>query len=308
MIRTKKTMRRRRLLPNTFAGILICAAALTYSAQQPNAPAIARLAAPQSRPGGNPVFPATQINPSNVKSLTPRWLFQHGVIDGVSNQTTPDHRRRRHVCHRSAGKRLRRQRGRRTSAVVLRRHQPDWRRQERLHLPQPRRVLTRTAWSTRRGLVPVRARREDREADPGFGQQRPGQRDPGRHSSALSRREVGDQPGVLVHHGAAGATTASSTSAAPGAKATSPAAMCWPSMRKRARSSGTSIPCRRTKRIRAGTLPARRGSAANATAAGSGKRRRSIRSWGCSTSPSAIRSATARSGRASICSPTRSSR
>src|SRR4029450_6598146 len=30
-----------------------------------------------------------QINTSNVKSLTPRWLFQPGVIDGVSNQTTP---------------------------------------------------------------------------------------------------------------------------------------------------------------------------------------------------------------------------
>ena len=30
-----------------------------------------------------------QIKTSNVKSLTPRWLFQHGVIDGVSNQTTP---------------------------------------------------------------------------------------------------------------------------------------------------------------------------------------------------------------------------
>ena len=30
-----------------------------------------------------------QINTSNVKSLAPRWLFQHGVIDGVSNQTTP---------------------------------------------------------------------------------------------------------------------------------------------------------------------------------------------------------------------------
>src|SRR4026209_2073335 len=30
-----------------------------------------------------------QINTSNVQSLTPRWLFQHGVIDGVSNQTTP---------------------------------------------------------------------------------------------------------------------------------------------------------------------------------------------------------------------------
>jgi alcohol dehydrogenase (cytochrome c) len=30
-----------------------------------------------------------QITPSNVKSLTPRFLFQYGIIDGVSNQTTP---------------------------------------------------------------------------------------------------------------------------------------------------------------------------------------------------------------------------
>ena len=30
-----------------------------------------------------------QINTSNAATLTPRWLFQHGVIDGVSNQTTP---------------------------------------------------------------------------------------------------------------------------------------------------------------------------------------------------------------------------
>jgi quinohemoprotein ethanol dehydrogenase len=30
-----------------------------------------------------------QINRSNVRTLVPRWLFQHGVIDGVSNQTTP---------------------------------------------------------------------------------------------------------------------------------------------------------------------------------------------------------------------------
>jgi quinohemoprotein ethanol dehydrogenase len=29
------------------------------------------------------------INRSNVRLLSPRWLFQHGVIDGVSNQTTP---------------------------------------------------------------------------------------------------------------------------------------------------------------------------------------------------------------------------
>jgi len=30
-----------------------------------------------------------QINRSNVAALTPRWLFQYGIIDGVSNQTTP---------------------------------------------------------------------------------------------------------------------------------------------------------------------------------------------------------------------------
>ncbi len=30
-----------------------------------------------------------QINAQNVKTLTPRWLFQYGIIDGVSNQTTP---------------------------------------------------------------------------------------------------------------------------------------------------------------------------------------------------------------------------
>jgi PQQ-dependent dehydrogenase (methanol/ethanol family) len=30
-----------------------------------------------------------QITAGNVKTLAPRWLFQHGVIDGVSNQTTP---------------------------------------------------------------------------------------------------------------------------------------------------------------------------------------------------------------------------
>ena len=30
-----------------------------------------------------------QVNTANVSALTPRWLFQTGVIDGVSNQTTP---------------------------------------------------------------------------------------------------------------------------------------------------------------------------------------------------------------------------
>jgi PQQ-dependent dehydrogenase (methanol/ethanol family) len=30
-----------------------------------------------------------QISARNVRTLTPRWLFQYGIIDGVSNQTTP---------------------------------------------------------------------------------------------------------------------------------------------------------------------------------------------------------------------------
>ena len=34
-------------------------------------------------------MPLTQITRDNVKTLVPRWIFQHGVIDGVSNQTTP---------------------------------------------------------------------------------------------------------------------------------------------------------------------------------------------------------------------------
>src|SRR3989442_4579983 len=38
---------------------------------------------------GSRFSPVNQINASNVKSLVPRWLFQYGVIDGVSNQTTP---------------------------------------------------------------------------------------------------------------------------------------------------------------------------------------------------------------------------
>ena len=38
---------------------------------------------------GSRFSPLEQINTTNVEKLTPRWLFQHGVIDGVSNQTTP---------------------------------------------------------------------------------------------------------------------------------------------------------------------------------------------------------------------------
>ena len=38
---------------------------------------------------GSRSAPTDQITPENVGTLTPTWLFQHGVIDGVSNQTTP---------------------------------------------------------------------------------------------------------------------------------------------------------------------------------------------------------------------------
>jgi alcohol dehydrogenase (cytochrome c) len=38
---------------------------------------------------GSRFSPLDRITPSNVSTLTPRWLFQHGIIDGVSNQTTP---------------------------------------------------------------------------------------------------------------------------------------------------------------------------------------------------------------------------
>jgi len=38
---------------------------------------------------GSRFSPLDQITTRNVAALAPRWLFQHGVIDGVSNQTTP---------------------------------------------------------------------------------------------------------------------------------------------------------------------------------------------------------------------------
>ena len=38
---------------------------------------------------GSRYTPSDQITPSNARELHPTWLFQHGVIDGVSNQTTP---------------------------------------------------------------------------------------------------------------------------------------------------------------------------------------------------------------------------
>ena len=59
------------------------------AAQAPNRPTTVNWALHNLDLAGTRYSPLDQINRSNVKSLTPRWLFQHGVIDGVSNQTTP---------------------------------------------------------------------------------------------------------------------------------------------------------------------------------------------------------------------------
>jgi glucose dehydrogenase len=80
----------RRELFLALGSVTIGSAVLRTSAQQPGA-------APRSLDwrlhnldlAGTRFSPAIQVNTSNVKSLSPRWLFQHGVIDGVSNQTTP---------------------------------------------------------------------------------------------------------------------------------------------------------------------------------------------------------------------------
>ena len=80
---------RRRVLHPLLGSILILSAILTSSAQQPTASRTLDWRLHNLDLAGTRFSPANQINATNVKSLTPRWLFQHGVIDGVSNQTTP---------------------------------------------------------------------------------------------------------------------------------------------------------------------------------------------------------------------------
>ena len=90
-----------------------------------------------------------QINRSNVATLAPRWLFQTRHHRRRQQSDDAGHRRRLDVRDRSARQRLRARRRRRASALDLRRHRPDRRRRSaRLHLPQPRRRATPTAWST----------------------------------------------------------------------------------------------------------------------------------------------------------------
>src|SRR5215204_6209950 len=79
---------RRRVLHPLLGSILILSAILTSSPQQPTASRTLDWRLHNLDLAGTRFSPANQINATNVKSLTPRWLFQHGVIDGVSNQTT----------------------------------------------------------------------------------------------------------------------------------------------------------------------------------------------------------------------------
>jgi len=70
-------------MKTSLSAVAICAVAATLSAQSVNWP-LHNLDLAGSR-----FSPMDQITAANVKSLAPRWLFQTGVIDGVSNQTTP---------------------------------------------------------------------------------------------------------------------------------------------------------------------------------------------------------------------------
>jgi quinohemoprotein ethanol dehydrogenase len=76
----------------TFLSVAIVSAVLTaprVSAQRPNATTTVNWPLHNLDLAGSRFSALDQINTSNVASLVPRWLFQHGVIDGVSNQTTP---------------------------------------------------------------------------------------------------------------------------------------------------------------------------------------------------------------------------
>jgi quinohemoprotein ethanol dehydrogenase len=71
------------------AALLASAPAPAGEAQRPTAAASVNWPLHNLDLAGSRFSSLDQINTSNVRSLSPRWLFQHGVIDGVSNQTTP---------------------------------------------------------------------------------------------------------------------------------------------------------------------------------------------------------------------------
>ena len=73
----------------TIAGAVLWEHAPLAFAQAQNRPATVNWALHNLDLAGRATRRSIRSTASNVKTLAPRWLFQHGVIDGVSNQTTP---------------------------------------------------------------------------------------------------------------------------------------------------------------------------------------------------------------------------
>ena len=141
-----------------------------------------------------------QINRSNVKSLVPRWLFQHGVIDGVSNQTTPvivdgtmyvtDSRGSVYAVNAADGHLLW------TYDVT---NLIGGGAREGLRVPQPRCLLRERCHLHGSWFILVRARFKDGQAYPGFRHRRPGQCDSRCAQDTIPGRQDGYQPRILVH-------------------------------------------------------------------------------------------------------------
>jgi PQQ-dependent dehydrogenase (methanol/ethanol family) len=79
-------MIRKRIVVLRFTPIVLAGAVATLAAQTP---AAMNWPLHNLDLAGSRFAAVDQINASNVATLAPRWLFQTGVIDGVSNQTTP---------------------------------------------------------------------------------------------------------------------------------------------------------------------------------------------------------------------------
>ncbi|HET9131634.1 MAG TPA: PQQ-binding-like beta-propeller repeat protein, partial [Terriglobia bacterium] len=70
-------------------GLLVVSSVAGVAVQTPKAGVSVNWALHNLDLAGSRYSTLDQINRANVKTLTPRWLFQTGIIDGVSNQTTP---------------------------------------------------------------------------------------------------------------------------------------------------------------------------------------------------------------------------
>ena len=159
----------------------------------------------------------------------------------------------------------------------------------------------------RRRLVPVRARCQDRRADAGLRQERPGQR---RSSTCIQQRypevQGGDQPGLLVHHRAADSQRRALHRQHP-QREPHPGRACAGG-RRQDRQGAVALQHRAAGRKGSGL-----GHCRSDLGRRRAQRRRHLgdavdrsRARHCSTSRSPTRSATAPSAPASTCSPTRS--